>query len=280
MANGFMIPSQAGVGLRYPHYEYFLENKPPVPWIEVSPENHRIGVRHKILEKVRQDYPLSVHGVGLSLGSDEPLSMEHLKFLKSFCETFEPGLVSEHIAWARYDQVFMNDLLPLPYTQETLEILVDHIQETQEFLGRPILVENPSSYLQFDHSSMTEEVFMVEVAKKSGCGILLDVNNIYVSSKNHGFDPKAYIQAIPGDLIGEIHLAGHQVVKGPHDKTLLIDHHGDHVAQDVWDLYGATIAEKGRKPTLIEWDNNIPEVAVLLEEAEHAEAVMDSFHAS
>lgn len=270
-----VIPAAAGVGLRTDHYSYFLDNRPSIPWVEVCPENFRSGMRQKVLDALRQDYPISSHSVGLSLGSDEPLSQEHLGFLKSFCDRYEPTLVSEHISWASYDRVFLNDLLPVPYTEESLQVTVDHILETQDFLKRQILVENPSSYLQFTHSTMSEPQFMKEVIKRAGCKILLDVNNIYVSAQNHGFDPYAYLEEIPADMIGEIHLAGHQRVPAPNNKTFLIDHHGDFVCDAVWDLYKKTIQSKGQIPTLIEWDNNIPEPEVLLEEAQKAQRILD-----
>jgi uncharacterized protein (UPF0276 family) len=271
----YSVPNAAGVGLRFPHYAHFLKERPPIPWIEVSPENHRIGVRQQLLEDLRADYPLSAHGVGLSLGSHEPLSKEHLQFLKDFCVRFEPSLVSEHIAWSSYGGAFLNDLLPLPYTEESLKLIVAHIQETQEFLGRKILVENPSSYLCFETSSMMESEFMVQVAKQSGCGILLDVNNVYVSAHNHGFDATSYIESIPSEMIGEIHLAGHQKVHAPNNQTLLIDHHGDAVADAVWDLFEMTLALKGAKPTLIEWDTDIPSIETLLHEASLAQRHID-----
>lgn len=270
-----LIPNKAGVGLRFPHYKRLLKERPKIPWLEVSPENHRTGVRQKLLEDLRQDYPLSAHGVGLSLGSDEPLSKDHLQFLKDFCDRFEPCLVSEHISWASYEGAYLNDLLPLPYTEESLQVTVNHIQETQDFLGREVLVENPSSYLFFETSTLEEPHFMVEVAKRSGCKILLDVNNVYVSAKNHHFDAEAYIKAIPSDLIGEIHLAGHQEVQAPNNQTLLIDHHGDHVCDEVWTLFQKTLEIKGAKPTLIEWDNNIPSLETLLGEAHRAQGLID-----
>jgi uncharacterized protein (UPF0276 family) len=269
------VPKAAGVGLRFPHYAHFLEERPSVPWIEVCPENHRTGVRQEVLEKLRTDYPLSAHGVGLSLGSHEPLSKEHLQFLKDFCIRFEPSLVSEHVAWSSYAGAFLNDLLPVPYTEESLQVIVNHIQETQEFLGRKILVENPSSYLCFETSTMTEAEFMVRVATHSGCGILLDVNNVYVSAHNHGFDADAYIQTIPSTLIEEIHLAGHQKVRAPNNQTLLIDHHGNAVQDAVWSLFEQTLQLKGVKPTLIEWDTDIPSVESLLHEATLAQQRID-----
>ncbi len=269
------IPHTAGIGLRVPHYSHFLKERPSVTWIEVCPENHRIGVRQKLLDDLRSDYPLSAHGVGLSLGGADPLSQEHLQFLKDFCLRFEPDLVSEHVAWARHGGAFLNDLLPLPYTEETLVIIVNHIHQTQEFLGRRIVVENPSSYLCFETSTMTEADFMVAVANKSGCGILLDVNNVYVTAHNHGIDADTYIQTIPSHLIEEIHLAGHQRVNAPNNQTLLIDHHGAPVCEAVWKLFERTISLKGPKPTLIEWDTDVPSIDVLLNEAHLAQRILE-----
>jgi uncharacterized protein (UPF0276 family) len=269
------IPNAAGVGLRFPHYAHFLEERPSISWIEVCPENHRTGVRQQLLEDLRADYPLSAHGIGLSLGSHGSLSKDHLQFLKDFCGRFEPSLVSEHIAWSSYGGAFLNDLLPVPYTEESLKLMVNHIQETQEFLGRKILVENPSSYLCFETSTMTEPEFMVRVAQHSGCGILLDVNNVYVSAHNHGFDAMAYIQSIPSALIEEIHLAGHQKVQAPNNQTLLIDHHGNAVSQAVWTLFERTLSLRGAKPTLIEWDTDIPPLETLLHEAHLAQQRID-----
>ena len=273
--NMINIPNAAGVGLRFPHFEHFLEHRPSIAWIEVCPENHRTGVRQKLLEDLRADYPLSAHGVGLSLGSDQPLLKDHLQFLKDFCLRFEPQLVSEHISWAGYGDAFLNDLLPLPYTEESLAVIVSHIQETQEFLNRKILVENPSTYLSFETSVMSEAEFMVEVAKRSGCGILLDVNNIYVNAHNHGLDAEAYIQSIPSTLIEEIHLAGHQKVQAPNHQTLLIDYHWAPVSDAVWALFEKTLMLKGAKPTLIEWDTNVPPVETLLHEASLAQGLMN-----
>jgi uncharacterized protein (UPF0276 family) len=266
-----MVPTSAGIGLRPPHFEAFLEKKPVISWIEVIPENHRSGVRRRLLEQLRSLYPLSVHSIGLSLGGAGPLSKDHLRFLKEFCDQFDPGLVSDHVAWTGEGGVFLNDLLPLPYTEESLKTIVSHIQETQDFLGRQILVENPSTYLSFNTSSMDEAEFMVEMADRSGCLILLDVNNIHVSSHNNGWDALSYIQKIPKKLVGEIHLAGHQVVQAPYGKTLLIDHHGDFISKNVWALYEKALEALGPKPTLIEWDANIPPLEVIIKEAKKAE---------
>lgn len=268
------VPTRAGIGLRPAHYETFLHDLPPVPWIEVIPENHRSGVRRQLLHTLLKTYPLSIHSIGLSLGGVDPLSKEHLHFLREFCNEFQPAMVSDHVAWTGHGDVFLNDLLPLPYTEKSLTLIVEHIQETQEFLKRQILVENPSTYLTFETSTMEEADFMVEMAKRSGCLILLDVNNIYVSSHNHGWTALDYIRKMPQGFVGEIHLAGHQKVQAPNNKTLLIDHHGDFIADAVWELYSKTVETLGPKPTLIEWDTNMPTLEVLQKEAAKADSYL------
>lgn len=270
------IPAQAGIGLRWPHYNHILEEKPSVNWFEVHSENFFAdgGMSLYILEKIRENYPLSMHGVGLSLGSVDGISSAHLIKLKSIIERFQPDLVSEHVSWSSVGGVVMNDLLPVPYNEESLKILSDNINKTQEFLGRQILVENPSSYLTYESSEISESDFMVSLAKKSGCKILLDVNNIYVSSKNHNFDAYEYVKKIPEHLVGEIHLAGHAINEIEGEK-ILIDHHGDYVADDVWKLYEFTIDTLGKKPTLIEWDTNIPAFADLQKEAAKADIILN-----
>ncbi len=269
------IPISVGVGLRFPHFKDFLKNpKPNISWLEVHPENYKIGSSLKILEEIRASYPLSLHGVGLSLGSPT-LDLEHLKFLKFLCDRLNPGLVSDHVAWSALDGHYLNDLLPLPYTQESLDLLVKNINQTQEFLGREILVENPSSYLTFQSSTFSEEEFMVAVARQSGCKLILDINNIYVSAKNHGFCPRAYIETFrERDLVKEMHLAGHRRVS----PDLLVDDHGSAITGEVWDLYEYALKIVGPVPTLVEWDNNIPALQVLLAEAETAQKIMESVH--
>lgn len=266
------IPAKAGIGLRSPHIQEVLQTKPDIGWLEVHAENFFCegGAVIHYLEMVRAQYPLSLHGVGLSLGSADPLKENHLQQLKSLADRIQPGLISEHVSWSSIDGTFMNDLLPVPYTEESLAVLVQHINHTQEYLAREILVENPSSYLTFHESSIPEWEFMAELSKQSDCGILLDINNIYVSSVNHDFDAKVYIDAIPADRVGEIHLAGHsqQEVDG---KVILIDTHSDHVIPAVWDLYRYALDKIGKKPTLIEWDIDIPPLSVLLQEAEKAQ---------
>lgn len=265
------IPARAGIGLRAPHYRELLDTLPAVGWLEVHSENYfgEGGQPLHYLEQARSHYPLSLHGVGLSLGSTDELNRTHLGKLKRLAERFEPALVSEHLCWCSAGGRYLNDLLPLPYTEEALALVSRHIDEAQTFLGRRILVENVSSYLQFAHSTLPEWEFLAEAAARSGCGILLDVNNIYVSAVNHGFDADCYLESIPAEVVGEIHLAGFDS-----NGECLIDTHGKPVADEVWALYRRAVRRFGRVPTLIEWDTDIPPLAVLLDEASKADAIL------
>ncbi|MCP4413476.1 MAG: DUF692 domain-containing protein [Gammaproteobacteria bacterium] len=269
------IFAQAGVGLKPDHYQTILETKPDIAWFEIHPENYMAdgGAIHHYLEKIRDLYPLSIHGVGLSLGSEEGLSQEHLASLKGLVDRYQPGLVSEHLAWCKYRNQVFNDLLPVPYTSESLEIISRNIDQTQNFLGRQILIENPSSYFKLDYTSYNEWEFLVELVKRSGAGILLDVNNVYVSACNHDFDARHYIESIPPHLVGEIHLAGHSV-QHLQDGKVLIDDHGSEVIEEVWDLYDFTLSHLGNRPTLIEWDANIPHWDILYNQAKIADHAM------
>lgn len=271
-----VIPAQAGIGLRAPHMREFLATLPKVGWVEVHSENYfgDGGQPLLMLERVRQHYPVSLHGVGLSLGSSDELSKEHLRSLKALVQRIEPGFVSDHISWSSVDGRYLNDLLPLPYTEEALNLICDHIDQTQEFLGRRILVENVSSYLQYDHSTMVEPEFVAQLASRTGCGILLDVNNVYVSAVNHGFDAYAYLHAIPQAAVQELHLAGYSKTE-----TLLLDTHSAPVSDSVWTLYEAALARFGAIPSLIEWDTDIPALSVLLNEAGKAEYLMEKYRA-
>jgi hypothetical protein len=268
----FPIPAHAGVGLRAPHYHEVIENRPDIVWFEVHSENFFAdgGKPHEILEQVRAHYPLSLHGVGLSLGSTDPLSTWHLDKLKGLIDRYEPGLVSEHLCWSSVDNRYLNDLLPLPYTEEALHHITARIEQAQDYLGRQILIENLSSYLQFTDSSIPEWEFLAAVAKVSGCGILLDVNNIYVNASNHGFDPMMYLNAIPVSAVQEMHLAGHS-----NEGDCLIDTHNKPVTDAVWQLYAHAVARFGRMPTLIEWDVDIPSLQVLRDEAQRAQHIME-----
>jgi uncharacterized protein (UPF0276 family) len=269
------IPVRAGIGLRAQHYREMLEHLPGVGWLEVHSENYfgDGGAPLYYLEQLRAHYPLSLHGVGLSLGSTDPLNMAHLNKLKSLIVRFEPGLVSEHLSWSSVGGRYMNDLLPLPYTVEALSHISQRISRVQDYLGRQILVENVSSYLQYEESRIPEWEFLGEVAERSGCGILLDVNNIYVSATNHGLDARTYLRAMPADVIQEIHLAGFSVNRFE-DGEILIDTHGAPVAREVWSLYSEAVGLYGPNPTLIEWDTDVPPLSVLLDHAGEAERIM------
>ena len=266
------IPARAGIGLRAPHIGEFLDTLPDVGWVEVHSENYfGDGQPLRLLEQVRDHYPLSLHGVGLSLGSSDDLNLEHLRHLKRLIERIAPGLVSDHISWSSVGGRYLNDLLPIPYTEESLALICRHIEQTQEFLGRRILVENAASYLQFTHSTIPEWEFVAQVASRTGCGILLDINNIHVSATNHGFDASAYLRAVPVKSVEEFHLAGYTDTG-----SLLIDTHGAPVFDAVWALYGEALARFGNIPTLIEWDTELPALEVLLDEAAKAKRMMES----
>ncbi|MDE1893439.1 MAG: DUF692 domain-containing protein [Xanthomonadaceae bacterium] len=266
------LPASAGIGLRAPHIGRVLSERPPVPWFEVHSENYfgDGGAMHAALARIRADYPLSLHGVGLSLGSADGLDLRHLATLRRLVDRYQPALVSDHVCWGAVGGVHLNDLLPLPCTQEALDLMVSRVQQVQDALGREFLVENVSSYLGFRHAEMPESAFVAELVRRSGCGLLLDVNNVYVSSVNHGFDPLAYLRAMPHGSVREIHLAGF-TRKDRLPVPLLIDSHSRPVAADVWSLYEAALALCGPTPTLIEWDQDIPELEVLLAEAGRAE---------
>ncbi|MDT8382903.1 MAG: DUF692 domain-containing protein [Gammaproteobacteria bacterium] len=273
------IPARAGIGLRAPHFAAVTEQWPEVAWFEVHSENFFAlgdgplgGTPLAYLERVRERYPLSLHGVGLSLGSTDPLNQVHLKKLRQLIAHIEPGLVSEHLSWSSVDGRYFNDLLPLPYTQASLDHMVERVSETQEFLGRQILIENASSYLEFATSTIPEWEFVVALAQRAGCKILLDVNNIYVNAMNHGFDPLLFVRSVPAELVAEIHLAGH-TTRTFDEGVLRIDTHDQPVCAAVWDLYQATVRQLGEVPALIEWDSNLPSLEVLLAEAARADAM-------
>ena len=271
------VPASAGIGLRFPHHDAVLAEKPRVAWLEVHPENYMGGGKPlAYLDRIRRDYPLSLHGVGLSLGSVDGLDARHLKRVRCLADRIEPGLVSEHLSWSAVESVHFPELLPLPLTEEALAVVCRNVKVMQDFLGRRVLIENPSSYLRFRHSTIPEWEFIGAVAERTGCGILCDVNNIYVSACNHGFDPRRYLQALPADKVEEVHLAGHKLRRFDDGRAIRIDDHGSPVAVEVWALYRAAIARFGRVPTLIEWDTDLPPLAVLLEEAAKADRILST----
>jgi uncharacterized protein (UPF0276 family) len=265
------VAAGVGIGLRAPHYARVLEERPALGFVEVHSENFYAegGAALGWLERFRAAYPLSLHGVGLSLGSADALDARHLEKLARLADRFEPALVSEHLCWSSIAGRHANDLLPLPFTDEALDHLVARVEAVQERLRRAILVENVSSYLTFAHSTIPEWEFVAEVARRSGCGVLLDVNNIWINACNHGFDAARYLEAIDPRTVGEIHLAGFDRIGGR-----LVDTHGTRVADEVWALYRAAIARFGERPTLIEWDTDIPGLDVLLDEARKARSIL------
>lgn len=267
-------PGSAGIGLRAPHVAEILDERPPIGWLEVHTENYLGGgPAVRALAAVRGQYPISLHGVGLSLGSADGLDRRHLARVADLVRRIEPVLVSEHLSWSIAGGVYLNHLLPLPYTEESLALISENVRQAQEVLGRPLLIENPSSYLRFRDSPIPEPEFLGELARRTGCGLLCDVNNIFVSCANLGLDAGAYLAALPREAIGEIHLAGH-ARNDADGREILIDDHGSRVADAVWRLYGRAVDRFGPVPTLIEWDTNIPALEVLLDEARIAEAIL------
>ena len=268
------LPVAAGIGLRAPHVARVLAERPAVAWFEVHSENYFAdgGAALEALLAIRRDYPVSLHGVGLSLGSPGPLDRGHLAKLRRLVDLVEPAAVSEHLCWSRLGRRHFNELLPLPYTVQALRCLARHIGEAQDALGRELLVENVSSYHAFEESTAAEGEFVAAVADRAGCRLLVDVNNVHVNAANHGLDPLAFLDAIPASRVAEIHLAGHDA-SGP----VLVDTHGAPVAPAVWSLYEAALARFGPVPTLIEWDNDIPALEVLAGEAATAQRTLERF---
>jgi uncharacterized protein (UPF0276 family) len=270
------LPAVAGIGLRSPHMAQILETRPSLGWLEVHAENYmNFGPATSALERVREHYSLAVHGVGLSLGSAPGVDESHLIRLKEVCDRLAPAMVSEHLAWSVGDGIYLNDLLPVPYDEEALDIVCDNIERTQDVLKRNILIENLSAYVGFARSTMAEPQFLAEIVKRTGCGLLLDINNVYVSAHNLGFDAEAYIAAMPGASIGEIHLAGYAENDTP-DGQVLVDDHASCVAPEVWSLYRSAVQRFGPRPTLIEWDSDIPPLSTLLGEAMWADLLSTS----
>jgi uncharacterized protein len=275
------IPARAGIGLRAAHHAELAAGCANLGWLEAHSENY-FGEASPALEalmRARAHYPASLHGVGLSIGSTDPLSANHLRALRELIARVEPALVSEHLCWSSVGGRFTNDLLPLPYTSEALQHMILRVGQVQDALGRQILIENVSSYLRFAHEDLTEWDFLAALASGSGCGVLLDVNNVYVNSCNHGFDPLVFLNAIPLASVREIHLAGHstRVIDG---RQVLIDTHNAPVAAPVWELYREALRRFGAVPTLIEWDADLPPLEVLQGEAEKADEVVRSSHAA
>jgi uncharacterized protein (UPF0276 family) len=270
------IPPRAGVGLKPEHYAAILDEKPDVGFFEIHAENYMGagGPPHRYLTAIRDRHPLSLHGVGLSIGAARPLDREHLKRLRQLNDRYQPGLFSEHLAWSTHDSVFFNDLLPVPYNRDSVARVCEHIDQVQEAVGRRMLLENPSTYLAFVESTMSEIDLLAEVARRTGCGLLLDVNNVHVSAVNQQTDPITYLDAFPVEHVGEIHLAGYAPEDDGKGAPLLIDTHDRPIDPVVWRLYEHAIDLVGPVPTLIEWDNDVPEWPVLLAEARRADAVL------
>ncbi len=270
------IPARVGVGLKPKHYRDILDGRPDVGFFEVHAENYMGagGPPHRYLAAIRELYPLSLHGVGLSIGADRPLDRAHLLRLEGLNRRYAPGLFSEHLAWSTHEATFLNDLLPVPYTDETLARIAEHIDEVQETVGRQMLLENPSTYLAFAESTYPEVDFIRAIATRTGCGLLLDVNNVHVSATNQQWDPLAYIDAFPLEHVREIHLGGHAPEIDDAGRPLLIDTHDREVDEIVWGLFAHTVSRTGPLPTLVEWDANVPEWSVLKAEAERAESIL------
>lgn len=270
------LPARAGIGLKPQHFREVLATRPDVGFFEVHAENYMVdgGPFHHFLGRIRADYALSLHGVGLSIGGEAALDEAHLDRLDALIRRYEPALFSEHLAWSSHGGVFFNDLLPLPYDRATLARVCDHVDRLQERLRRRMLLENPSTYVEFAASTMDEAGFLREVVRRTGCGLLLDVNNVHVSCVNHGRDPVAFIEALPLAAVGQIHLAGFAVDRDAAGAPLLIDSHGAPVDDAVWRLYAGVLARLGAKPTLLERDNDVPALPVLLAEARLAEGLM------
>lgn len=265
------LPATVGVGFKPEHFGDIRKDARPVGFFEVHAENYMGdgGLPHVQLSALRETHAISIHGVGLSIGGANDLDAEHLRRLKRLCDRYQPEFFSEHLAWSSHETGFLNDLLPLPYTDETLALVVAHVDQVQQTLGRRMLLENPSTYVLFEQSTIDEVDFLAEIARRTGCGLLLDVNNVFVSATNHGYDARSYIGGFPLQHVGEIHLGGHAVEALP-SGPLLIDAHGCEVADPVWELYAHVLTRTGPIPTLVEWDNDVPAWPILAAEAQRA----------
>ena len=270
------LPVAAGVGYKSRHFSDLMEEPGSVAWLEIHAENYMGGGGRPIaqLKALRERFPISCHGVGLSIGSEAGLDQDHLRRLGQLVDWLEPAMFSEHLAWSSHEGEYLGDLLPLPYTRNTLDRVCDHIDRVQEHVGQTMLLENPSTYLEFEESELEEIEFISEISSRTGCGLLLDVNNVFVSATNRGWDAATYIDSFPLDRVGEIHLGGHDREIEADGAPLLIDSHGCEVADDVWHLFTRTIASAGAIPTLIEWDNNVPDWQALEAEAARATRVL------
>jgi uncharacterized protein (UPF0276 family) len=274
--DGPVAAGAVGVGLRAPHVAELIASRPRIGWLEVHTENYLGGgPAVRALARVREDYPIALHGVGLSLGSAEGLDERHLARVADLARRTEPALLSEHLSWSIAGGTYLNHLLPLPYTEESLDVVAHNVLRAQDALGRPVLVENPSSYLRFHHSPIPEPEFLAALVRRTGCGLLCDVNNVFVSCRNFDRDPAAYLDALPAEAVGEIHLAGHSRNEAE-GRVVLIDDHGGPVAEEVWALYARALGRFGPRPTLIEWDTEIPALPVLLAEARRAERILEA----
>ena len=271
------LPARPGLGLKPQHYAQIIADQPDLGFFEVHAENYMGagGPPHRYLSAICDHYPLSLHGVGLSIGGEKPLDRDHIKRLSALVERYKPASFYEHLAWSSHDEGYLNDLLPVPYTPRTLDRVVHHVDEVQQALGRRMLLENPSTYVLFEESSIDEVDFLDAIATRTGCGLLLDVNNVMVSAVNHRLDPVAYIDRFPVHHVGEIHLAGYDETTDDAGERLLIDAHGSRVRPDVFELYRHTISRTGALPTLIEWDNNVPAFNVLMDEVRLVDEVLD-----
>ncbi|MGX5720894.1 MNIO family bufferin maturase [Shinella zoogloeoides] len=271
------LPRRAGVGFKPEHFADILAAPEPIGFFEIHAENYMGagGPPHAQLGKLREDHAISIHGVGLSIGSMQPLDRDHLARLKALCDRYQPESFSEHLAWSTHDSVFLNDLLPLPYTGETLARVADHIDEVQSALGRQMLLENPATYLLFTESTIEETAFLAEIARRTGCGLLLDANNVFVAATNHNLDPDAYVARFPLEAVREIHLSGHSETVDDLGAPLLIDSHDTPVKDPVWALYQTVLRRIGPVASLIEWDNDVPAWPVLREEVVSAQRMLD-----
>lgn len=270
------LPARVGISLKPQHFRDVLDTFPEIGFFEIHAENFMVdgGPFHHYLSKIREHYPLSLHGVGLSIGAESPLDETHLDRISALISRYEPASFSEHLAWSTHDGRFLNDLLPVPYTPDTLARVCEHIDRIQARLKRRMLLENPSTYVEFSVSTISESQFLRDIVERTGCGLLLDVSNVHVSCVNHGRDAIAFIDDLPLDAVGELHLAGFSSDQDAAGAPLLIDSHGAPVDEAVWCLYGHVIGRLGSTPTLIEWDNNVPALATLMVEAQRAENVM------